>query len=74
MGEAGEGVEVFKNLFGEFSGSLSLFTNNPYQRKNTAAAAAGAPTLSNDKGSSKESLKKGKNQRRPRQSPSFTPL
>lgn len=59
MGEAGEGVEVFKNLFGEFSGSLSLFTNNPYQRKNTAAAA-GAQTLSNDKGSSKESLKKGK--------------
>jgi hypothetical protein len=63
MGEAGEGAEVFKNLFRGFSGSLSLFTNNPYQRKNTADVAV-APALSqpesNEKGSSKESLKKGK--------------
>ena len=62
MGKAGEGAEVFKNLFGGFSGSLSLFTNNPYQR--STADAAGAPAFSqpesNEKGSSKESLKKGK--------------
>lgn len=63
MGEAGEGAEVFKNLFGGFSGSLSLFTNNPFQRGNTVDAA-GAPALSqpqsNEKGSSKESVKKSR--------------
>lgn len=53
MGEAGEGAEVFKNLFGGFSGSLSLFTNNPYQRGNTTDVPA-------EKVDSKESLKKGK--------------
>lgn len=60
MGEAGEGAEVFKNLFGGFSGSLSLFTNNPFQRGNTADAPCLSQPELNGKGDSREPLKKGK--------------
>ncbi|CAM6027670.1 unnamed protein product [Sphagnum balticum] len=46
--EEGAG-ELFKSLFGGYSGSLSLFTNNPYQRKKDGGNdALVKPALKND--------------------------
>jgi hypothetical protein len=55
--EEGAG-ELFKSLFGGFSGSLSLFTNNPYQRKkNGDNDALVKPALKSDDGSERKSKK-----------------
>ena len=49
-----------KKLFGGFSGSLSLFTNNPYQTGNIVDVAGASALLPNEKGDCKEPLKKAK--------------
>jgi hypothetical protein len=55
--EEGAG-ELFKGLFGGYSGSLSLFTNNPYQRKkNGGDDALVKPALKNDDRSERKSKK-----------------
>ncbi|BFI08809.1 nucleolar protein 12 [Marchantia polymorpha subsp. ruderalis] len=36
---AAEGSSIFESLFGGFSNGLSIFTNNPFRRKQEAAAA-----------------------------------
>ncbi|XP_024401272.1 uncharacterized protein [Physcomitrium patens] len=59
MGD-GEGTEVFKNLFGGFSGSLSLFVNNPYKRENDSDAAGAISKSGVISSSRPESLKNGK--------------
>ncbi len=55
--EEGAG-ELFKGLFGGYSGSLSLFTNNPYQRKkNGGDDVLVKPALKNDDRSERKSNK-----------------
>jgi hypothetical protein len=55
--EEGAG-ELFKSLFGGYSGSLSLFTNNPYQRKKDGGNdALVKPALKNDDRSERKSKK-----------------
>ncbi|CAK9873545.1 unnamed protein product [Sphagnum jensenii] len=50
--------KLFKSLFGGYSGSLSLFTNNPYQRKkNGGDDAFVKPALKNDDRSERKSKK-----------------
>ncbi|CAM6055897.1 unnamed protein product [Sphagnum tenellum] len=50
--------ELFQSLFGGYSGSLSLFTNNPYQRKkNGGDDALVKPALKNDDRSERKSKK-----------------